>query len=218
MRLTVSPLCFGIALCLAYYEVTLQPCTPPLLHPRLPSSSCPPLASRRAYPFPPNHKPLHRLPRCPFCKRFKPVIGCVADALKGDPEVAFYRFEGPSHEDMKDRFAVSSYPTLRFFPKGFILDASYFGKGATHFGTHRRESRRESRRERILGKAKRECMCARNSVCRLCVQLLFATVYYQPRPPAKAFGHLLTPTLTILRLLVLAIFLCMYLAWHPPIH
>lgn len=138
MRLTVSPFVFPVwpsSACLLRSNAaaldTSAP-TPPLF----------PLSAYGLSPhlLPRDHTPPHRLSRCPFCKRFKPVIGCVADALKGDPEVAFYRFEGPSHEDMKDRFAVSSYPTLRFFPKGFILDASYFGKGAICFGTRRSES------------------------------------------------------------------------------
>lgn len=59
-------------------------------------------------------------PWCGFCKRLAPIYEQVAQVFERDPECVVARIDvnDPSNESIKQRFQVSSYPTLTFFPAG----------------------------------------------------------------------------------------------------
>jgi thiol-disulfide isomerase/thioredoxin len=63
-------------------------------------------------------------PHCPFCIRFEPVYQCLYQRFKDDTHLRVVQFNSdPMSNDeawkVTNDYGVSSYPTVRFFPKGY---------------------------------------------------------------------------------------------------
>merc|ERR1719189_346694 len=57
-------------------------------------------------------------PWCGHCKNFKPEYRKVAAAYSAVDEVAIVAVDADKYKDLAQKYGVSGYPTLKFFPKG----------------------------------------------------------------------------------------------------
>ncbi|KAG8969234.1 hypothetical protein FRC03_003759 [Tulasnella sp. 419] len=59
-------------------------------------------------------------PWCGHCKRLKPVLEEVSKTFKSESNcvIADFNADAPENKDIARQYEVSSYPTLKFFPKG----------------------------------------------------------------------------------------------------
>lgn len=56
-------------------------------------------------------------PWCGHCKNLAPVYEQVATAFKGEKDVVIAKVDADSHKSLGEKYGVSGYPTLKFFPK-----------------------------------------------------------------------------------------------------
>eukprot|EP01084_Bolivina_argentea_P280491 479695_1 len=57
-------------------------------------------------------------PWCGHCKSFKPDYAKVASAFAKEAEVEVVSVDADQHKSLAQKYGVSGYPTLKFFPKG----------------------------------------------------------------------------------------------------
>ncbi|CAM6034959.1 unnamed protein product [Sphagnum compactum] len=56
-------------------------------------------------------------PWCGHCKSLAPVYEKVAAAYKGEKDVVIAKLDADAHGGLGEKYGVSGYPTLKFFPK-----------------------------------------------------------------------------------------------------
>ncbi|CAI5483716.1 unnamed protein product [Closterium sp. Yama58-4] len=57
-------------------------------------------------------------PWCGHCKQLAPVYEQVAEAFRLESNVVIAKVDADQHQQLKDRFAISGFPTLKWFPAG----------------------------------------------------------------------------------------------------
>ncbi|WCJ22293.1 Protein disulfide isomerase-like 2-2 [Euphorbia peplus] len=57
-------------------------------------------------------------PWCGHCKSLAPTYEKVATAFKSEEGVVIANVDADKHKDLAERYGVSGFPTLKFFPKG----------------------------------------------------------------------------------------------------
>nr|GMD05790.1 probable protein disulfide-isomerase A6 [Ipomoea batatas]GMD10723.1 probable protein disulfide-isomerase A6 [Ipomoea batatas] len=62
-----------------------------------------------------NEKNFHR---CGHCKHLAPTYEKVATAFKLDEDVVIANCDADKYKDLGEKYGVSGFPTLKFFPKG----------------------------------------------------------------------------------------------------
>ncbi|CAM8973702.1 unnamed protein product [Rhodiola kirilowii] len=65
--------------------------------------------------------------RCGHCKSLAPIYEKVAAAFKLDEDVVIANLDADNHKDLAERYGVSGYPTLKFFPKNNKAGEDYDG-------------------------------------------------------------------------------------------
>ena len=58
------------------------------------------------------------LPGCGHCKRLAPAYEEVGKAYDNSDDVVIAKVDCDAEKSLAQRFGVSGYPTLKFFPKG----------------------------------------------------------------------------------------------------
>ncbi|CAM8927469.1 unnamed protein product [Rhodiola kirilowii] len=66
-------------------------------------------------------------PWCGHCKSLAPVYEKVAAAFKLDENVVIANLDADKHKDLAEKYGVSGYPTLKFFPKNNKAGEDYDG-------------------------------------------------------------------------------------------
>ncbi|KAH7423692.1 hypothetical protein KP509_12G069100 [Ceratopteris richardii] len=66
-------------------------------------------------------------PWCGHCKNLAPVYDQVATAFKGEKDVVIAKVDADSHKGLGEKYGVSGYPTLKFFPKNNKAGEDYEG-------------------------------------------------------------------------------------------
>ncbi|XP_029196003.1 uncharacterized protein [Acropora muricata] len=56
-------------------------------------------------------------PWCGHCKRLAPTYDLVGKAFKNEPNCVVAKVDADSEKDLGERFGVTGFPTLKFFPK-----------------------------------------------------------------------------------------------------
>lgn len=56
-------------------------------------------------------------PWCGHCKRLAPTYDLVGKAFKNDPNCVVAKVDADSEKDLGERYGVSGFPTIKFFPK-----------------------------------------------------------------------------------------------------
>jgi len=86
-------------------------------------------------------------PWCGHCKSLAPKYEKVAKAFEGEPNVIVAAVDATEQRGLADRYDVSGYPALKFFPAGANKEPETYSKGRTEIdlveflneraGTHR---------------------------------------------------------------------------------
>lgn len=66
-------------------------------------------------------------PWCGHCKSLAPIYEEVATAFNAEKEVVIAKVDADSHKVLGEKYGVSGYPTLKFFPKGNKAGEDYNG-------------------------------------------------------------------------------------------
>ncbi|XVF72711.1 hypothetical protein PTKIN_Ptkin12aG0142300 [Pterospermum kingtungense] len=66
-------------------------------------------------------------PWCGHCKNLAPTYEKVATALKNEEDVVIANLDADKYRDLAEKYGVSGYPTLKFFPKGNKAGEDYEG-------------------------------------------------------------------------------------------
>eukprot|EP00246_Nothoceros_aenigmaticus_P003989 TRINITY_DN15252_c0_g2_i1.p1 TRINITY_DN15252_c0_g2~~TRINITY_DN15252_c0_g2_i1.p1 ORF type:complete len:370 (+),score=66.71 TRINITY_DN15252_c0_g2_i1:118-1227(+) len=56
-------------------------------------------------------------PWCGHCKSLAPIYEQVATAFKGDTDVVVAKLDADAHKELGEKYGVSGYPSLKWFPK-----------------------------------------------------------------------------------------------------
>ena len=71
-------------------------------------------------------------PNCPACKKFKPKYDCVATEYKvASDDLLIAKIPISEYPYTQSMYDVDSYPTIRFFPKGYKHSTKFLGKEFT---------------------------------------------------------------------------------------
>ncbi|AQK69417.1 Protein disulfide-isomerase like 2-1 [Zea mays] len=66
-------------------------------------------------------------PWCGHCKHLAPIYEKLASVFKQDDSVVIANLDADKHTDLAKKYGVSSFPTLKFFPKGNKAGEDYDG-------------------------------------------------------------------------------------------
>ncbi|WJX13610.1 protein disulfide-isomerase [Trifolium repens] len=66
-------------------------------------------------------------PWCGHCKSLAPIYEKVAAAFKSEDEVVIANLDADKYRDLAEKYEVSGFPTLKFFPKGNKAGEDYGG-------------------------------------------------------------------------------------------
>ncbi|KAG2624763.1 hypothetical protein PVAP13_3KG173500 [Panicum virgatum] len=66
-------------------------------------------------------------PWCGHCKHLAPVYDKLASVFKQDEGVVIANLDADKHTDLAEKYGVSGFPTLKFFPKGNKAGEDYDG-------------------------------------------------------------------------------------------
>ncbi|KAA8536768.1 hypothetical protein F0562_029246 [Nyssa sinensis] len=66
-------------------------------------------------------------PWCGHCKNLAPTYEKVATAFKLEEDVVIANLDADKHKDLGEKYGVSGFPTLKFFPKGNKAGEDYDG-------------------------------------------------------------------------------------------
>ncbi|XP_071715978.1 probable protein disulfide-isomerase A6 [Rutidosis leptorrhynchoides] len=56
-------------------------------------------------------------PWCGHCKSLAPIYETLATAFKNEEDVVIANLDADNHKDLAEKYGVSGYPTIKFFPK-----------------------------------------------------------------------------------------------------
>ncbi|KAI3864660.1 hypothetical protein MKX03_009180 [Papaver bracteatum] len=66
-------------------------------------------------------------PWCGHCKSLAPIYEKVASAYKLEGDIVIANLDADKHKDLAERYGISGFPTLKFFPKGNKAGEDYDG-------------------------------------------------------------------------------------------
>jgi len=66
-------------------------------------------------------------PWCGHCKSLTPKYEKVASSFEGDDNIVIAKLDADAHKDLGQRYGVSGFPTIKFFPRGDKTPVDYTG-------------------------------------------------------------------------------------------
>ncbi|KAL1809475.1 hypothetical protein ACET3Z_026465 [Daucus carota] len=69
---------------------------------------------------------------CGHCKSLAPIYEKVASAFNKEEDVVIANIDADIHKDIGEKYGVSGFPTLKFFPKGKKAEEEYYGGRDLH--------------------------------------------------------------------------------------